>query len=293
MVRAELPPISEGPKTSLLRGEMQYQGKGLGYFPTLQNKVKHVITWGPGFRNMSEEYGLDREFAAQRTQEVMTQVGMATLHNTMRIFPGIPAQQEILEVSQNILAQERRKGTDARTRSNFIYTTDPSIALSVKPADCAVSIIHAILPNGKPLLGLLHSGRKQVDELLPTQVITHLKSLGCKMENITIGIAPSAQNYFMTNDTLTNLTNLNLWREEGFLKENPDNGVTYLNISGFLLKQFSVSGISPENIEIYSIDTQKAATQTVPESFSHSESFYRKDPALDGRFLVAAQLERK
>lgn len=271
---------------------MQYQAEGLGHFPILTGKAKNLITWGKNSGNMSSVVGPDKEHAIERTKHAMREAGMVSLDRTMRIVPNKPAESQILEVTTGMFGA--RKGSDTPdliTHANFIYTTDPTLALSVKPADCTISLIHATLPDGKPVLGLLHGGYKQVDALLPQQAIATLVSLGCKPEDITIGVSPSIMNYFMTNDTLGNLSNQKMWENLGMFREDTERQVTYLNILGFLLKQYESIGIPADNIEVYAIDTQKEAAKEIPETFSHAHAFYSNDLNKDGRFLVAAQLD--
>lgn len=269
---------------------MEYQAPGLGHFPLLAGKARHLITWGPNAQNMSARIGPDREHAIERTQHAMVRAGMVDLDHTIRIVPNGQDEPQILEVTESMFADRRRSSLDLETHANFLYTTEKTVALAVKPADCTVSIMYATLPDGRPLVGLLHGGRDQLDARLGYNAIQHLKALGCNPEDILVGVAPSisADNYYVRGEDRALLRNYDDWRAHGRLQEATTEDRIYLDTVGYLTDQLIEAGVTVNHIQPYGIDTLSAAEHG--EGFSQRRSSYSGDPGKNGRFLVAAQL---
>lgn len=267
---------------------IRYQAPGIGYFPLLKDRIKHLFTWGLASQNMSKIVGPDKENAWERVKKVLGLVGMETPGHTMLINPNGYAKKQILEISKNIF-EGNTENEEAQTYSNFVYTSSSEVAIMVKPGDCPVAIISATF-NGKPLIGLLHAGRNQLDIQLPKNAIQHLVGLGCNSEEIFIGITPSISkdNYYISNKDIGLLKNYKKWEERKRLSINTIKQTIHLDLLGFLIDQLLEAGISPGNIEAYSIDTLFAAKRG--EGFSQRYASYTKKSENNGRYLVAVQI---
>lgn len=290
MAKAELRWGIETNVEPLRLTRMEYQAPGLGFFPLLAGRVRHLITWGPDAQNMSARIGPDREHAIERTQHAMARVGMVGLNRTMIIVPVDQRETQILEITASMFEGRRRGSSNIETQANFIYTTNQNVALAVKAADCTVSIMHTTLPDGKPLAALLHGGRDQLDIRLAYQAIERLIALGCKPEDILVGVTPSidAANYYVQVENSDLLRGFDGWKERGRLRENESEGRIYLDTLGYLTDQLIEAGVTIDHIQPYGIDTLSAAEQG--EGFSQRRATYTGNPNNNGRFLVAAQL---
>lgn len=269
---------------------MEYRAPGLGYFPMLEGKVRHLITWGPYSRNMSDILGPEREMSRQRTRDAMREGGMVDASCSMRIATTTLREPQIVEVKGDMFEGRRRDADELETQDNFIYTTEPNIALMVKPADCTVSIIYGTAPDGRKVVGLLHAGRRELDIQLARRAIEHLENLGFAPEDLFIGVAPSinADRYFIRSQDRGLLPHVQDWIQRGRLREDKGEGRIYLDTLGYLADQFTESGVQADRIQPYGIDTLQAAEQG--EGFSQRYASLTQNPRNNGRFLVAAQL---
>lgn len=260
--------------------------QNVGYFPRL-TKVNNVITWDG--RNMSDSSGPKKDSTTgktptQLTAQVLINAGMSPIGNFVKVNPGMPTPNQILEITFDMVAPKMEHETEVG--SNALWTNDPRVGLMVKPGDCPVSVISAVL-SGQSLLGIVHSGREQADQMLPKKFIEFLLSLGCDLQDIHIGTAPFIENYYIqTADEDRCLNNKELWNRYGVLERKREK--TYLNLGKFVLLQFIEAGILPYNIEHYSIDTFNAAKGG--HGASHRLSSYLGNRDMDRRFMVAAQM---
>ena len=267
---------------------MVYNENTLGVFPILQDKVNHLITWGPFSTNMSPVYGLHVHQAHELTAEVMHRSKMVRPSRAMWIVPQLPAREQIREVTSIDFLNQKPESFELETGSNFLYTTDKTVALMVRPGDCTVSVMYAKLPSGKPMLGVLHAGRAEADLELGRKAVDHWHNLGIEPSEITIGITPSISfdNYYILEKDQKMLQNLPIWENHGKISKR--DGKIYLDILGFLLDQYTEAGILGVNMQVYKIDTLTAAMEG--NGFSQRLASYTNDPNKNGRYLVVAQI---
>lgn len=262
---------------------MQYRAHCVGYFPLLPSFVKQAIAWGKGMPNMSSRVGLGRENADFATKDFLKRAGLRTDY-VIKIDPSGVPESELLHVLSDLF----KKTMLQETFSNFLYTTDPDVTLIAKPGDCPVAIVAATLPDGLPLLGLLHAGRTQLDTYVPSQAMALLQTLGCDMKSTFVGIAPSIayDNYYVRSEDVEKLIKRNNWEMRKRAKEK--DGKLFLDLLGYFFDQLIDAGIPEENIQAYQLDTLTAAQHR--ETFSQRYASYSGGDEQNGRFLVAAEL---
>ena len=158
-----------------------------------------------------------------------------------------------------------------------IFTTIPKLTLSVKPADCYISIIEAENTEGK-VIGMIHSGFMGTQLQLPLIAIKHLlNKYKVDINSIKIGITPGIKRYFLN---VGSNYDLSCW--ENFYETYDD--LIYFDIQGLIIDQYLNAGIDPSRICAYDIDTYERAKDKI--TFSHRYSKLNNTP--EGRMIVLA-----
>lgn len=265
--------------------EIQYKFPGIAYFPIFQTfPLRAFFSWGKESDNMSVKTGEKESLIQERHNVFFEKLGMPNFHSTILIDPNVFYSSDIADLDKDDL------DGDAPTviGANILFTKDPTITLAAHPGDCPCAVLYTNDADGKPLLGLIHMGRRQIDAQLPQKAITYLKGLGIDPKTIIIGITPGIlmKNYHIPVDEP--LPHADKWGKYITLENNEGKEIYRLDLQGYAVQQFVSSGVRPENIELYEVDTYEAAQQE--ESFSHRYATVMKDNQLDGRFLLASSL---
>lgn len=262
-----------------------YQQPGIATFPIFkQLPLRAGFSWGKESQNMSVKNGEKEEVIQERHTIFLDKLGMPDLSHTIIIDPNIFYSSDIADISTEDL------DGDAPTviGANILFTSDSSITFAAHPGDCPCAVLYTKDTNGNSLLGLVHMGRRQIDAQLPQKAITYLKGLGIDPKTIIIGITPGilVNNYYIPVDEP--LPHADKWGKYITLENHKNKEIYRLDLQGYAVQQYVSSGVSPEHIELYEIDTYEAAQQG--ESFSHRFATVMKDPKKDERFLIAASL---
>lgn len=171
-------------------------------------------------------------------------------------------------------------GVDERHTCKFVdevaadalITSARGIGLLLPVADCVATVIYDAVHER---LAIVHLGRHSTIANLMPRVLEHMRSLGSRMEDIMIWMAPSVQQahyrmeYFDHKDEPE-------WRE---YCEYRDNGY-YLDLQGYNRSRAIETGVLPEHITVSPVDTV-----IDPNYFSHSQG----DTA--GRFAVLVMMQ--
>jgi copper oxidase (laccase) domain-containing protein len=212
---------------------------------------------------------------------------------------------KIITIDKTFVENSPLEDLDLSVDCDAIFTKLPNVILTMKPADCTVSVIYAQDTNGDAIVGLIHAGRIGLDIQLPTKTIDYLiQELDAVPSTIRIGIAPhiSGQSYEILD--LQMLTNLEVWdgfittiqsqiidptilpkyKELGYIEGSP---LYRLDSTGCILNQYTKAGIKPSQIELYDMDTYQNAL--IGNTFSHRASVMNSDIS-NGRFIIGVEI---
>lgn len=266
--------------------EIEYQRPNIAYFPQMQTfPLTAGFSWG-NRTDMSFKQK-DKTRALKNNEDFLSRLHVPSLASSIIIDPFIPTTQQTLEVTKEMLNMDE----PIIVGSNILFTKDPKVTLAVHPGDCPCAVVYTKTRSGESLLGLIHLGRRQTDKQLAKEAITYLKILNINPETIFISISPGIlqENYYIPeNQKDKQLPYADKWDRYIRPGVKDSERVLFLDLHGYIIEQFVGSGIKPENIELYDIDTFNAAKKR--ESFSHRYAVMTNQPN-DGRFLLAASLK--
>lgn len=273
--------MPDGSEQSKVLEKVLFLKNDIGYLPILQGLVEHGFSWGKGSRNMSFSYGRRLE-VKERINNFLRELNMPPIESTMNI--AAEHGDKILDLNENNIGLMRATSVGRIYKCDAIFTKMPCIPLIIKPADCTVSIIYGIGGSGEKVIGLVHAGRRGLDLQFPFKAIAHLlKNYNCNIQSLRIGITPTitVRNHFIRS--IGELTQPDNWN--GLIEER--DGLLYLDFIGQILRQYSLIGLSSEQIQLYNVDTYEAAKRG--DTFSH-RYWQMNEGVTNGRMIVAAQI---
>ncbi len=283
--------------------------------------IKAGFSWGKGTKSMSffwNEFGGEgEEIEGQGSRKIKERVvgflGSLGIDYTNNGIVGIIG---VYEKSQDQLEAVEITTIDldldeTGVKANFVYTSDPNIAIIIRPADCPVSVIYAKPKDGRKIAGLIHSSGIATNAGVPRASIKRLlEEESVELDTIKIGITPGiSYKNFSTQEIKVILDDEGLDADgqkvermvevvEDSWKDHIGPRVTGLpterrqvDILGATIMQFIEAGIKPSQIEAYDIDTWDAMEKG--ESFSdqyYKEMKKRGTHISPGRYIVAVGL---
>lgn len=301
---AEIPQVSEGHKSeSEILTEVIYRPgyeNKVAILPSLETlPIKHAFSWGKESGNMSPVYaGEEGEGAVKaRIKYFLEASGMEYKNdaNTTGIFEGTHLQM------QKVVFEDLKEQPETKMKSNFMFTRDPRIILSIRPADCNASIIYATDRMGRDLIGIVHSSAQSTNAGLPRYAIDYLtQEEDVDISTIRIGITPgiSKEHYSISqesdaikNKTIDRVIVERNWKQHIVLYDSSqgDEQRRYVDILDATIMQYVEEGVNPANIEAYDIDTWEASARN--EAFSNRHS--NETGKSQGRYMVAVQLKNQ
>ena len=285
--------------------------------------VKTGFSWGEKSKSMAfkwNEFGgegedLDenqRDVVRSRITGFLNPIGIKYpgdgIIHMLGIFEGSQDQFQVVDISD--LDQDL---DETEVKANFVYTYDPNVAIVIRPADCNMSVIYAKNREGQDLVGFIHSSGLSVDAGIPRKAIRHLLEVeDIDIASIRIGITPgiSYENYTMAEvgeirddetldaDGLKKIQKSKIiesnWRND-HISERVSEGDTerrHVDILGATIMQYIESGLNPNQIEAYDVDTFLSMQER--RGFSHRLWEVSKEvgiPAKPGRYMVAVKLD--
>lgn len=208
--------------------------------------------------------------------------------------------------------------------ANFVFTRDPNLILTIKPADCPIVVGYAKDRSGNDLMFVDHSGRDAANAGLTYQGLLYLRDvLGVDLYEMKVVVLPgvSRENYFITNQPERRGWGISEenwgenidpkypeWIVEGLLRVHPKyneelpeerkdllreqirNGqLRNVDIPEATIIQLLKAGVPPENIEAILVDSYEEAKKgnAYSQRYTNESGGKRK-----GRSIVAAQLKR-
>ncbi len=159
-----------------------------------------------------------------------------------------------------------------------LVTTEKGLPLWMVVGDCLPVVIYDPVIY---VVALVHLGWRGVDGKLVNKVIKLLSGLGSQTKDLEIWIGPGIrrESYIWEPEVVVQKDDP-LWMP--FLENR--NGMTHIDLLGYVKTQLIDSGVRSENIEDSGIDTGSD-----PNYFSHYRSIRTGQP--EGRFAVVAILK--
>ncbi len=140
-----------------------------------------------------------------------------------------------------------KKSSDDFPQGDALVSREKGITLSVLGADCA-PILFADKTSG--VIAAAHAGWKGAVSGIVAAVVASMCKQGATKENIHACIGPTIHqpSYEVREDFIRQLQDLSSFPTNEFLTQQNDK--FYFDLPGYLLKQFSLSGISGENLAL-------------------------------------------
>lgn len=164
----------------------------------------------------------------------------------------IPFSTDIIDVcseAELTCCGERGFSTD---EGGAVFTTLKGIPLYTLITDCTQTIFYATRPNGDPVVGIIHAGRNETDNMFPLKAIRHaVAKYGIDPKDIKLGISPSLEpehHKIKKEDICYLIHDLKIW--EPYMLEAIAEEIIYLDLRSFVADQFMAAGVLPENIEL-------------------------------------------
>lgn len=277
----------------------------VGFFPNLESlegrPVLARFSYGKDAPNMSSVFfdaskGESADSGLQNTKEFLQSQGFTG--PTIQIlgkFEGNEAQIE--EVDRDTINEK------TKVVGNMVFTRDPEITLMIKPADCPVLVFTGQDEHGNQFVAIDHSGADATNVGITRQSVWYLGNiLGADLSKVKVAVFPgvSRNNFDISREWMTPTGELKRrdsgipemnWRE--FIDEaKTDDPMEKrrVNILSAAEMQALESGIKPENIQAYRIDTYEDAARGIAYSRRYSNEH---DGEHNGGNLVAVQLKNK
>lgn len=210
-------------------------------------------------------------------------------------------------------------------QANFVFTRDPNLILTIKPADCPIVVGYCKDRDGNDLMFVDHSGRDAANAGLTYQGLLYLRDvLGVDLYQMKVAVLPgvSKKNYFITNEPERRGWGISEenwgenidpqypdWIVESLLKVHPKyrddlpaeerdlykeqirNGqMRHVDIPEATIIQLLKAGVPPKNIDAILIDSYAEAEKgrAYSQRYTNESGGKRK-----GRSIVVAQLKDK
>lgn len=276
-----------------------YENK-VAFLPFLETlPIKHAFSWGKKSGNMSPVYAGEEgeDVVRARIKDFLEASGIEYKNdaNTVGIFEGSHLQM------QKIVFEDLKNQPETKFESNFIFTRDPRVLLSIRPGDCNVSILYARDRMGRDLVGIIHSSAQSTNAGLPRYAIEYLtQEEDVDISTIRIGITPgiskdhysiSQESDAIKNKTIDRIIVERNWKQhiDPHDQSQGDEQRRHVDILGATIMQYVEAGVSPASIEAIDIDTWGASARG--EGFSNEHS--KETGKSQGRYMVAVQLKNK
>jgi copper oxidase (laccase) domain-containing protein len=271
--------------------EVKYITSGIGVFPSfLRLPVRHGFTWGQNSENMAYKQhpqNVDPNIITQRNEEVLRILEMAPLEQA--IVKEAYSNQEIKVITPQLLEDAQSTERGIFIPAHVVFTTVKQVPLIIKPGDCFAAFVYGLTRDEESLIGIMHSGRKELQKEVPVRAIEYLTNFfGCDPAELKIGLLPGlgvANHVIQAKDLETVIGETTIWDQYKYLIPNGD---LHLDARGLFLRQLEQSGVNPENIEVYNIDTYQSAKQ----GDGFSQRYTNASSTRLGRFFAAIQLEK-
>ena len=259
---------------------IKYKEHNIGYFPEFENLLKHGFSWGKNIGNMSFAFGNKNE-VKKNVQNFLHILNVGNINESFVISP---------EHSDNIVEIDKVHDSSElgiEISCDVLITQMKNTTLTLKPGDCTSVILYAIDSSNKPIVALIHLGRRGVELLLPIKVINHLKNrYGVKVKDIKIGIVP---HLFKENRKFENIDKLDKSVWGNFIEEK--NGFFFPMETEFAINQYKSAEVLDKNIFLYEVDTYEATKKGDSFSYKYSLEMRKKGvETQEGRFIIAVSL---
>lgn len=226
----------------------------------------------------------------------------------------------IVDENDSDFAEKR----DLDIQANFVFTRDPNVVLTIKPADCPIVVGYCKDKDGKDIAFIDHMGADAKNAGISRQGLLYLKDvLGVDLSTVKVTILPgvSKKHYDISNEPERRGNGIveSNWNEfidpkypdyivEMLLMKDPDypkmskeqkdvkreailNGQKrHVDIMEATIVELLEAGVLPENIQPIIVDSYEAAEKG--ESYSHRFTI-EHDGARKGRSFAAVQLKPK
>ncbi len=270
-----------------LSTEIIYQQPNIGCFSSFKD-IKHGFSWGKPLENMAYKWEKgDLEVVTKRVESFLQRLEMSPVRKSFTM-EGC-ADSMTLDITDEVLDQSQPNSHGIFTGAHNVFTTLEGVPIIIKPGDCTASLIRGLTRDYKPIVGIIHSGRHELEICVPQFAIRHLiERYECLPSTIKIGIAPSLgknNHIIRAKDRNKIFNNEDTWKP--YLQEKTD-GSASIDGQKFLIDQYLSMGVLPSNIEYYAVDTYKAAQEG--DTFSHRYAITTNQPDKNGRFILAIQL---
>ena len=291
----------------------------------LKDKVRLRFSWGKDAPNMSAKHfdpsnNETPEGNLQNYDDFLESQGFTLPPDTAHIignFQGTQYQKEEVATDPSDPHFEEQLELSA----NFVFTRNPNITLTIKPADCPIVIGYCKDKFGNDLVFIDHSGADAANASMSRQGLLYLRDeLGVDLSKIKAVMLPgvSKENYFITNEPERRGNGISeeSWKDaidqkypdyivEGLLQSSPGfaemspaqkeakreeirNGQKrHVDIPEATIWQLVDAGIPPENIQAIIVDSYESARNG--EAYSHRFTT-ENGGKRKGRGIVAVQL---
>ncbi|QQR93210.1 polyphenol oxidase family protein [bacterium] len=271
------------PSQSNILNEIKYLKVNIGYFPRLNNFVKHGFSWG-NQANMSSKN--KNSNAKKNIQYFFDSIELTELEDSLVLLPD-GHKDNIVFVNEGNLDLFPKGKIGIPISCDALFTNIQALPISIRVADCTTAILYAKTFDNIEITGIVHTGRRSAELLLAKKSIDCLvKQQNVNLETIKIGIVPSISKVNYKSQNLENIQ-AEVWGS--FISKEGD--YFEVDILNFVINQYLDAGISPDNIEVYEVDTYESAKNKL--TFSHRYYSENKDidkNLVDGRFIVATSL---
>lgn len=283
----------EQSQTPSILTEVVYKYPGIAKFPMFDREgVLHGFAWGKGipssaFRLAKSE--AEKDVITAYIRNFLARVGMEGLDRSYTIEA---IGEDICDITEDLDEVFAKEDNAKYIPYQAAFTTRQGIPILGKPGDCLFSMVSAKTRSGKPIVGLVHTGRWQLTQQFSRSAIEHLvRVYGASREDIKICITPGLgkEHHTLHPGELTEQmygNEIDAWGKN--LRLDPSSQLYHFDGISYLVQQYLYAGVLAENIQGYEVDTFSAAL--AGESFSHRATVMTKGERKDGRFLVAVSL---
>lgn len=265
---------------------------GFGYFPELdaphflhgfhwENPENIAYTREPDYPSTEAEQRIEA-----RAQKILQRLEMSPPSSAV-MGETSPGLFNIVDITQGVLASIPTTARGTFIEAGAYFTTLPNVPIYSIAGDCTWTILLAQTQDKTPLLGLIHAGRIEADNMLPARAIDHAKTEhGCDLKSVKLGIIPSLEpkaHIIQEKDLPRLIKNKGPWGNN--IYQAPD-GTYRVDVRTYVTEQYLKSGVPPENISVYLTGTYASAEKG--KGFSHRKATMNNIPTQ--RFTIAAQL---
>jgi copper oxidase (laccase) domain-containing protein len=160
-------------------------------------------------------------------------------------------------------------------RAEGVITSNPFHVIFANPEDCGEIAVSGIDQDDKPVIGLFHASRHQVDRQVYIQSLGYLcESRGIEPEALSVKLSPSARAESYAFPDIAESQKVSP-RWQGYVQQD-DQGLWHVDFHNLMLDDLRSFGIKDEQMVVSSGDTAH------PDSDYYSYSQYVKGQREDG-----------